>query len=136
VLFNLLEESAMIIAIWIVALLGLALWSLLAWGLNAALNIDPSRLQDLKPLIERIPYGDFLGEWLPNWQAMLAALVDLSQTLLSWVGSAAPWLVAALWGLGAVVILGLAGLGSLAVVLIRKGVKISQEQQGLGSATR
>lgn len=126
----------MMIAIWIAALLCLALWSLLAWGLNAALNIDPARLQDLKPLIERIPYGDFLGEWLPNWQALLASLVDLSQTLLGWVGSAAPWLVAALWGLGAVVILGVAGLGSLAVVLFRKGVKLSEEQRALNSAVR
>lgn len=124
------------IAIWIAALLGLALWSLTAWGVHAALTIDPRQLQDLKPLIERIPYGEQIELWVPGWQAMLAAAVDLSQAMLGWVGSAAPWLVWALWGFGAVVILGVAGLASLAVMLIRKGMAPSKPNAPLGPVTR
>ena len=126
----------MMIAIWIAALLGLALWSLTAWGVHAALTIDPTRLQDIKPLIERIPYGEQIDQWIPGWQAMLAAAVDLSQQMLGWLGSAAPWLVWAVWGFGAVVILGLAGLAALALLLIRKGMQASNAQRPAGSAAR
>jgi hypothetical protein len=126
----------MMIAIWIAALLGLALWSLAAWGLHAVLTIDAKQLQDLKPLIERIPYGEQIDQWVPGWQAMLAAAVDLSQAMLGWLGSAAPWLVWALWAVGAVVILGVAGLTSLAVMLIRKGMAPSKPAAPLGPASR
>lgn len=53
----------MLIAIWVLALLGIGLWTLTAWGLNALLTIDPSRLQDLKPLIHEIPFGETIDQW-------------------------------------------------------------------------
>jgi hypothetical protein len=74
------------IAIWIFTLLGLALWSLLAWGLHALLSIDPHWLDDVEELIKRVPYADVIDRWFPGWQQMLAVAMDLAQTVLSWVG--------------------------------------------------
>lgn len=95
----------MLIALWILTLIVLGLWSLTAWGLHALLTLDASRLGDLKPLIDQIPYGNLLSDWLPGWQEWLRASIDLTQVLLGWVGGAAPTVVWVLWGLGAFVVL-------------------------------
>lgn len=123
----------MLIAIWVLALLGIGLWTLTAWGLNALLTIDPSRLQDLKPLIHEIPFGETIDQWVPGWRALLAVAVDLTQTAVAWIGHAAPWLVWAMWGVGTAGMLLLAGIVSLAVVLIRRGMRVSESQRALGS---
>ncbi|GAP38532.1 hypothetical protein [Piscinibacter sakaiensis] len=125
----------MLIAVWILTLLGLALWSAAAWGLHAVLSIDPARLQDLKPWLETLPYRDLLERWVPGWQALLGLAIDLTQSLLAWVGHAAPWLVAAVWALGCLGLLATAGLASLAIVLIRRGMRASDEQRRLRAAT-
>lgn len=111
----------MIIAIWILALLGLALWSLVAWGLGALLGMDARALVgDLKPLIDQIPYGALIEQWVPGWQGLLHATLDLAQTLLGWLGSAGPVLVWVLWGLGAAALLAVAGVLTLVVSLARR----------------
>lgn len=122
------------IAIWVLALLGIGLWSLAAWGLHALLTIDPSRLQDLKPLIEAIPFGELIDNWVPGWQALLGMAVDATQALIRWIGHAAPWLVWALWGLGTMGLLLLAGFVSLAVWLIERGMRASPASARVGSA--
>lgn len=109
----------MLIAIWIFTLLGVALWSLTCWGLHALLTLGPSRVQDLKPLIEQIPYGDKIELWVPGWQTLLQFVIDIAQGLLASVTQAAPWLAWAIWAAGTVIMLVIAGIVSLAVVLIR-----------------
>lgn len=123
----------MLIAIWVLALLGIGLWTLTAWGLDALLSIDPSRLQDLKPLIHEIPFGETIDQWVPGWRALLAVAVDMTQTAVAWIGHAAPWLVWALWGVGTAGMLLLAGIVSLAVVLIRRGMRASETARVVGS---
>ena len=123
----------MIIAIWVIALLGIALWTLAAWGVHSVLTIDPTRLQDLKPLIHQIPFGETIDQWIPGWRALLAVAVDLTQQALGWVGDAAPWLVWVVWGLGTGTTLIVAAIVSLAVVLIRKGMRASAAARPLGS---
>lgn len=109
----------MLIALWLITLFAIGLWSLAAWGLHAVLTLNTAALADLKPLIERIPHADLISQWIPGWQQMLQALVDLTQVVLGWVGGAAPVIVWVLWGLGVAVLLAVAGLLTLLVRLIR-----------------
>lgn len=106
------------IAIWILTLLGLALWSLLAWGLHAVLTIDPQWLDDVEALIKRVPYAEVIDRWFPGWEQMLGATTDLAQTVLGWVGSNAPLVAWIVWGIGTLLLLGSGGVLSLIVCLL------------------
>jgi hypothetical protein len=106
------------IAIWIFTLLGLVLWSLLAWGLHALLAIDPSWLDDVEELVMRVPYADVIERWFPGWERLLGAAVDLAQTVLGWVDSNAPLVAWIAWGIGTLVLLGTGGVLSLFVCLV------------------
>ena len=45
--------AAMLIAIWVFVALGVALWSLVGWGLYELLRLDHQQwLGDLKPLLD------------------------------------------------------------------------------------
>jgi hypothetical protein len=111
----------MVIAIWILTVLGLGLWSLVAWGLHALLGLDgQALLGDLKPLIAQIPYGAVIEQWVPGWQGLLEATLALAKTLLGWLGSAGPVLVWVLWGIGAAVLLAIAAVLTLIVVIARR----------------
>jgi hypothetical protein len=110
------------IAIWLITALVLALWSLAGWGLYQLVGSGVQMIGELKPLIDQIPYAALIERWVPGWQDMLKLMLDLTQSLLSWLGGAAPLLVGLVWGLGAVVLLVIAGVLSLAVALIRKGM--------------
>jgi len=110
----------MIIAIWIVAVLLLALWSVAGWSLHVLLVSGVQWVGDLKPLLERIPFAAFIERWVPGWQDAIRATLDLMQSLLGWLGGAAPVLVWVVWGMGAVLLLGFALLLSLVVALVRK----------------
>lgn len=110
----------MLIAVWILVVLLLGLWSVASWGLYELLRLDPSRLGELKPLVDRIPFGDWLGQWLPGWDGMLRGLIDLGQVLLGWLGSAAPLIVGVVWAGGALLLLAFGGVLSLVVALIRR----------------
>lgn len=117
----------MVIAIWILTLLGLALWSLVAWGLHALLGLDAGALMgDLKPLIAQIPYGSVIEQWIPGWQGLLQATLELSQTLLGWLGSAGPVLVWVLWGIGAATLLAIAAVLTVIVIVARRALAPSQ----------
>lgn len=109
----------MLTAIWLFVVLGVALWSLMGWALYALLSLDHHWLGELKPLLEQVPYGDWIERWIPGWQALAALSIDAVQWALGWLGAAAPVVVWLVWGLG---VLALAGLGaglSLIVVLLR-----------------
>ncbi len=127
----------MMIAICIFTLLGLALWSLACWGLHALLTIGPGRIHELKPLIEQMPYGERIEQWIPGWQTLLQFAIDMAQGLLIGISGAAPWLALAVWATGTAVILLIAGVVSLAVVLIRNEMKRPpQNSPALPSAPR
>lgn len=110
----------MMIALWLLTLLALGLWSLTAWGLHAVLTLDTGALADLEPLVDQIPHADLIGQWIPGWQEMLKATLDLAQVLLGWVGGAAPVIVWVVWGLGAALLIGVAVVLSLLLRLLRR----------------
>lgn len=125
----------MVIAIWILTLFGLVVWSLGAWGLHAVLSQDASRLAELKPLIdalpERMPYASVIDVWLPGWRDMLKLGVDLMQAALGWIGSAAPLLVWTVWAVGALMLVCLAAASTWGVrALVR-----SRNRAATGSAS-
>ena len=127
----------MLIAIWIATFFGIALWSLTCWGLHALLTLDPTRIQELKPLIEQVPYGDKIELWVPGWQTLLQFAIDVAQGLFAGIAGAAPWLAWAIWVSGSVVLVVIAGVVSLAVVLIRNEMKRPpQNRPGLPSTPR
>lgn len=109
----------MLIAIWILVTLGLALWSLLGWGLYVLLALDHQWLGDLKPLLDEVPFGHWLEQWVPGWQALAELSIDAVQWLLSWLGAAAPIVVWAVWGTGTLALVAGGALLSLLVVLLR-----------------
>lgn len=110
----------MLIAIWIVVTLGVALWSLLGWGLYALLSVDHQHwLGDLKPLLEQVPFGAWLDAWMPGWQALAELAIDSVQWALGWMGGAAPVVVWAVWGVGTLLMVGGGAFLSLVVVLLR-----------------
>jgi hypothetical protein len=111
------------IVIWIFTLLGLAAWSLLAWGLHALLVMDPDWIDDVEALIRNVPYAAAIDRWFPGWQDLLHAAMDLAQTVLGWVGSNAPLVAWIVWGIGALVLLTAGGLLSLVVCLLTEKKK-------------
>jgi hypothetical protein len=111
------------IVIWIFTLLGLAVWSLLAWGLHALLVMDPDWIDDVEALIRNVPYANVIDRWFPGWQDLLHATMDLAQTVLGWVGSNAPLVVWIVWGIGALLLLAAGGLLSLIVCLLTEKKK-------------
>ncbi len=110
----------MIVAIWIIALLLLGLWSLAGWGLHALLLGGVQWVGDLKPLLERIPFAVWIERWVPGWQDAIRLALDLMQSLLGWLGGAAPMLVWVVWAVGAVLLVGFALLLTMVVALVRK----------------
>jgi hypothetical protein len=110
----------MIIAVWIVALLGMALWSLVAWGTHAVLTIDPQWLGDLAPLTGQVPYAETLAHWVPGWQELVRTSLEAMQTVLAWVGAGAPAVVIAIWLFGTVLLVGIAIVLTIAIRLMRR----------------
>ena len=114
------------IAIWLITAIVLALWSLAGWGLYQLVASGAQLIGDLKPLIDQIPYAAIVEQWIPGWQDMLKLMLDLVQSLLSWLGGAAPVLVWLVWAVGTGLLLVIAGVLSLAVALIRKSMPPAQ----------
>lgn len=118
----------MVIGIWVLTAIFIGLWSLVAWALHALLGMDASALLgDLKPLIDQLPYGSVIEQWVPGWQALLHGGLALAQTLLGWVGGAGPVVVWIVWGLGTALLVGAGLLLTLAAALLRKGVAGGQK---------
>lgn len=124
----------MIIAIWIVTLLLVGLWSLAAWGLASLLAIDGAWVTQLEPWLMRMPFGGWLETWFPDWLAAATALLDALQALLAWMGGAAPVLVWLLWGAVSLVLLALAALLTLVVVLVRRNMPPPQQPPTVAAA--
>jgi hypothetical protein len=116
----------MVVAIWIVALLLLGLWSLLGWGLAQVLAFEGQWVLAIEPWLAHVPFADLLERWWPTWQDSARLLLELGQAALGWLGQAAPVIVWTLWGLGAVLLLGAAGLMNLLVVLLRRRLPAAQ----------
>jgi hypothetical protein len=114
------------IAIWIVTLLVVGLWTLGAWGLSSLLSLDGAWVAQIDPWLARLPFAGWLEGWFPQWLQFAHALLDGLQALLSWLGGAAPVLVWALWGGGVVVLLLLAAGLSLLIALIRRSMPPAQ----------
>ena len=87
---------AMLTVIWTIALAGLGLWLLLAWGSHALLSDSGAWLHSL------------IDPWVTSaaWDARLA-------TLLAWGESAGTFAVWSLWALGTVGLLLTAGFATL-----------------------
>ncbi len=117
------------LAIWIITLLLVGLWTLLAWGLSSLLALDGSWLANLKPWLASMPFGGWLESWFPDWLQVAQALLGVMQSALSWLGTAAPVLVWGLWFAGALVLMLVAGALSLVVALIRKNSPPQQPPQ-------
>ena len=83
----------MILAIWLIAAIFIALWSLAGWGLYAVLSTGTAWAGDLGPLIARIPYSAVVEAWVPGWIDTLKFIAALTQGGLSWLGGAAPAMV-------------------------------------------
>ena len=112
--------TTMLALIWILTFVGLALWSLAAWGLHTLLTIDPGWIEDVDALIRQVPYADAIERSFPGWQQMVSAAMDLAQLVLGWVGSNAPLVAWIVWGIGALGLLGLGGVLTLMVCLLRE----------------
>ncbi|MCZ2440778.1 MAG: DUF4349 domain-containing protein [Burkholderiales bacterium] len=110
----------MIAVIWITTLLLLGAWTLFAWALSTLLRGDAAWIDTLQRWLFDAPWREALDGWLPGWSMTLQALLDALQTLLVWLGAAAPWLVWLAWGLGALPLLGLGALLHVIVVLVRR----------------
>jgi len=109
----------MLALIWIAAGVGLALWSLACWGLYQLMTLDARWVEDVHDLVRQIPYGDLIERWIPGWQGLMQALIELAQVLLQWLGAWAPLVAWAAWGAGALALAAGAGLLTLIVVLLR-----------------
>lgn len=110
----------MILAVWLVAGVLLGLWSLAGWGLHALLASGIQWAGELRPLLERIPLSAWIERWVPGWIDALHMAVDLMQSLLVWLGGAAPVLVWLVWAIGALSLLGFALLLTMVIALVRK----------------
>jgi hypothetical protein len=121
----------MVTFVWILAFIAIGLWTLVAWALHALLGLDVTALLgDLRPLIQDMPYGSVIEQWVPGWQALLHSLLSLVQTLLGWLGGAAGVIVVIIWALGAAVVVGVAALLTVIIRLVRKDAARPAGQAG------
>lgn len=109
----------MLTAIWIFVVALLGLWSLTSWGLYTLLSLDNQWLGELRPLLERVPFADWLDRWAPGWQALAELSIDAVQVALGALGAAAPVVVWVVWGVGTLVLTGVGVVLSLLVALLR-----------------
>lgn len=107
--------------IWITTALLLACWTLLAWASAWLLGLDPAWITDLAARLRELPMAATLDMWMPGWDGLLTSLMSLLQTLLAGFGQVGVALVWVLWGVGALLLLGAAALGSGLVKMLRRG---------------
>lgn len=109
----------MVIAVWILALVGLAFWSLVVWGIHVVLAIDPHWVGSLSPQLETMPYAAWLTQWFPGWQELARIGLETTQSALGWVGGAAPVALVIIWAIGAFMLLGVAIVLTIVIKLLR-----------------
>jgi hypothetical protein len=117
------------LAIWILTLLLVGLWTLGAWGLSSLLALDPSWVGQVQPWLAKVPFGGWLESWFPDWLQVAQVMLDALRTGLAWLGGAAPVLVWVVWGGGALMLLLLAGALSLLVALIQRSTPSASPTQ-------
>jgi hypothetical protein len=106
--------------IWICTLVLLALWSVAGWGLHALLGLPPSLLDELSGALDTMPGADLLDRWWPEWRVLAVFAAAGAKLFLELVGAHAPWLATAVWGAGAVLLLGSAAAASGWVLLMQR----------------
>jgi len=111
------------ILIWVLAALALGCWTLLAWATAWVLGLDPGVIGNLAANIASMPGAAWLDLWIPGWQPLAVATLEITRDVFAALGSIGSWLVWAAWGLGALLIVGCAVLGSLAVGLVRRATR-------------
>jgi hypothetical protein len=113
---------AMHILIWVLAALALGCWTLLAWATAWVLGLDPGVIDNLAANIGGMPGAAWLELWLPGWQPVAVATLQLTRDLFVALGGIGTWLVWAAWAVGAVVVVGCAALGSVVVMAARRAM--------------
>jgi hypothetical protein len=117
---RLLSESlTMHIAIWTLTLLLLGLWSLTAWALAGVLSLGAGATAGVSAWVAQQPFGDWVELWMPGALQWLDMALALTQSLLAWLGGAAPWLVWGLWGVGAALLV----VGAVLLSLLAAGLR-------------
>lgn len=111
---------SMHILIWVLAALALGFWTLLAWATAWVLGLDPAWLGSVANHVAEWPAAPWLDTWVPGWQELTVAGIELARTLLGWLGGTGQVLVWIVWGLGAALIVGLGALGSGVVAVVRR----------------
>jgi hypothetical protein len=86
--------------LWIITALLIALWSLLAWGVQALLGLGSGAGTDWVALVAQVPGAAWLEVWLPGWRDAAVFGAQSLSTVLGWIGGAGPIIVWVLWGLG------------------------------------
>ena len=114
---------SMHILIWVLAALALGCWTLLAWATAWVLGLDPSVIGNLAANIGSMPGAAWLDLWIPGWQPLAVATLEITRDVFAALGSIGSWLVWAAWGLGALLIAGSAAIGSVAVGLVRRATR-------------
>ncbi len=114
------------IAIWIITFLIIGLWTLGAWGVSSLLSINGDWVAQIDPWLARLPFAGWLEGWFPEWLQLAHAMLDGLQSLVTWLGAAAPVLVWTVWGGAVVVTLLLAAGLSLLVALIKRNMPPTQ----------
>jgi hypothetical protein len=109
--------------VWFLTLFAVGLWSLLAWGTHFVLTLDPGMVGGLKPLVDQIPYGALLEQWIPGWRGLLLATIDFTQSMLGWLGGAAGVIVWIVWALGAGLLVLAGVVGSVLVAMARRAAR-------------
>lgn len=103
------------ILIWSLALLALGGWTLLAWATAWVLGLDPALIGAWSGRVGELPGAAWLDLWLPGWDTLLVATLELTRELFAALGRIGPWLVWGAWAVGAALVLGTAALASAVV---------------------
>jgi hypothetical protein len=105
----------MIAAIWIVAALGMACWTLAVWAVWVLLSWDPAWVARLKITLEQWPGVPWLNTWWPDWDLAVMTVLKLVQHVLGFAVVWLPAVLGCLWLVGSLLALGLAALLHVAV---------------------
>jgi hypothetical protein len=116
----------MIAAIWIVAALGLACWTLAVWAVWVLLSWDPAWVARLKVTLAQWPGVPWLNEGWPDWDLAVMTMLNLLQQVLGFASAWLPWVLGGVWGIVSLFGLGLAGVLH---ALVRESARPAPAQQ-------
>lgn len=119
----------MVVAVWLVGLVLLALWSLTMWAAHAAWGVlsdlpwdqaaERVRSLQLPPALE-VWLGSAWREWIDAMAPLIEWLVRLLQGSAGWLQEAVPVLIWGVWGLGSLALLVLTAVAAGAVGWVRR----------------